>query len=322
MWQRLDIGLPPFNFKLIRVIVFVILISSNMKIRKAIIPVAGYGTRFLPATKAQPKEMLPIVDKPIVQYVVEEVVAAGITDIIFVTRRGNHMLEDHFDSNIELETQLEAAGKKDKLELVRGISHLARFYYVRQTRDMPYGNGTPILAAKDLIGDEPFVYVFTDDLVDAKIGATAQLVKAFEKTKDAVAILGAQKMPEDVLHLYGVIKPRGPKNKNGLFPVDSVVEKPAPGCAPTNLAQFGRFVLTPEIIRTLEKTKLGKDGELWLTDAIMAVAKRKKIFAKEIEGTWYTTGDPLNYLKTTLAFAKKHPKVGAKFVDYVRSLHW
>ena len=293
-----------------------------MKIRKAIIPVAGYGTRFLPATKAQPKEMLPIVDKPTVQYGVEEIVAAGITDIIFVTRRGNHMLEDHFDSNIELERQLEAAGKNDKLKLEQDINHLAHFYYVRQTRDMPYGNGTPLLAARELIGDEPFIYVFPDDLVDSEVSATKQLVQTYEKLGSPAAIIGVQEMPDDVLHLYGVVKPKkGAKKIAGAMRVESVVEKPARGTAPSNLAQFGRFVLTPDVIRALEKQPLGKDNELWLTDALMAVAKKKPVFAKPVDGTWYTTGDPLNYLKATIAFGLKHPKVGADFTEYLRTLH-
>lgn len=292
-----------------------------MKIRKAIIPVAGYGTRFLPATKAQPKEMLPIVDKPTVQYVVEEIVAAGITDIIFVTRRGNHMLEDHFDSNIDLERQLEQAGKMDRLQQVRDINHLAHFYYVRQTRDMPYGNGTPLLAAKELIGDEPFIYVFPDDLVDSKVSATKQLVQTYEKLGAPAAIIGVQEMPEEVLHLYGVVKPKkGAKMQAGAMRVESVVEKPARGTAPSRLTQFGRFVLTPEVIRALEKQPLGKDNELWLTDALMTVAKKKPVFAKAIDGTWYTTGDPLNYLKATIAFGLKHPKVGKDFGEYLSNL--
>ncbi len=292
-----------------------------MKIRKAIIPVAGYGTRFLPATKAQPKEMLPIVDKPTVQYVVEEIVAAGITDIIFVTRRGNHMLEDHFDSNPELERQLELSGKHDKLEILRKIKDLARFYYVRQTRDMPYGNGTPLLAAKELIGDEPFIYVFPDDVVDSQVSATKQLVKTFEKLPNASAIIGVQEMPEEVLHLYGVVKPRaGAKIIDGAMRVESIIEKPAKGTAPSNLAQFGRFVLTPDVIRALEKQPLGKDNELWLTDALMTIAKKKNVFAKKVEGTWYTTGDPLNYLKATICYGLKHPKVGKDFAEYLRKL--
>jgi UTP--glucose-1-phosphate uridylyltransferase len=293
-----------------------------MKIRKAIIPVAGYGTRFLPATKAQPKEMLPIVDKPTVQYVVEELVAAGITDIIFVTRRGNHMLEDHFDSNIELERQLEAAGKHDKLKIIRDIKDLAHFYYVRQTRDMPYGNGTPLLAAKELIGDEPFVYVFPDDVVDSKVSATKQLIQAYEKLGNPAAIIGVQEMPPEVLHLYGVVKPKkGAPQKFGAMRLDGVVEKPAPGKAPSNLAQFGRFVLTPQVVEALAKQPLGKDNELWLTDALMTIAQKKPVYAKPIDGTWYTTGDPLNYLKTTIAFGLKHPKVGKDFAEYLRSLN-
>lgn len=293
-----------------------------MKIRKAIIPVAGYGTRFLPATKAQPKEMLPIVDKPTVQYVVEELVAAGITDIIFVTRRGNHMLEDHFDSNIELERQLEAAGKKDKLQLIRDIKDLAHFYYVRQTRDMPYGNGTPLLAAKELIGNEPFVYVFPDDVVDSKVSATKQLITAYEKLNNPAAIIGVQEMPADVLHLYGVVKPKkGARLTHGSMRLAGVVEKPAPGTAPSNLAQFGRFILTPQVVDVLAKQPLGKDNELWLTDALMAIAQKKPVYAKPIDGTWYTTGDPLNYLKTTIAFGLKHPKVGKDFAEYLRGLH-
>lgn len=292
-----------------------------MKIRKAIIPVAGYGTRFLPATKAQPKEMLPIVDKPTVQYVVEELVEAGITDIIFVTRRGNHMLEDHFDSNIELERQLEAAGKQDRLQQVRDINKLAHFYYVRQTRDMPYGNGTPLLAAKELIGDEPFVYVFPDDVVDSRVSATKQLVQTYAKLGNPAAIIGVQEMPEETLSSYGVVKPKkGAKMIAGAMRVDSVIEKPARGTAPSNLAQFGRFVLTPDVVRALEKQPLGKDNELWLTDALMAVAQKKPVYAKAIDGTWYTTGDPFNYLKATIAFGLKHPKVGGQFAEYLRNL--
>lgn len=291
-----------------------------MKIHKAIISVAGYGTRFLPATKAQPKEMLPIVDKPIVQYVVEELAAAGITDIIFVTRRGNHALEDHFDSNPELEHQLELAGKKDRLAQVRNINSLARFSYVRQTREMPYGNGTPVLAAKELVGNDPFVYVWADDLVEpTKPNATAQLLQAFEQHKDAAAVLAVQEMPEDVLHLYGIIKPKDKKIIDGVLRVASLVEKPARGTAPTNLAQFGRFVLTPDVIRALEKQPLGKDDELWLTDALITVAKKKPVYAKIVDGKWYTTGDPLNYLKTTIAFALKHPKVGKAFGEYLKN---
>lgn len=292
-----------------------------MKIRKAIIPVAGYGTRFLPATKAQPKEMLPIVDKPTVQYVVEELVEAGITDIIFVTRRGNHMLEDHFDSNIELERQLEAAGKFDRLQQVRDINKLAHFYYVRQTRDMPYGNGTPLLAAKELIGDEPFVYVFPDDVVDSKVSATKQLVQAYHKLGNPAAIIGVQEMPDDVLSSYGVVKPKkGAKIIAGAMRVEAVIEKPAKGTAPSNLAQFGRFVLTADVVRALEKQPLGKDNELWLTDALMAVAQKKPVYAKPVDGTWYTTGDPFNYLKATIAFGLKHPKVGGEFAEYLRNL--
>lgn len=299
-----------------------------MKIRKAIIPVAGYGTRFLPATKSQPKEMLPIVDKPIVQHVVEEVVAAGITDIIFVTRRGNHMLEDHFDSNIELERQLESAGKRDKLEMMRSINKLARFYYVRQTRDMPYGNGTPILAAKDFIGDEPFVYVFTDDLVDAHIGATAQVIRAFNDLKNPIAMLGVQEMPKEVLHRYGVVKPivskkivgRAQKKFSDTMALEKIIEKPALGTEPSTLAVFGRFVLTPDVIKTLEKQPLGKDNELWLTDALQKLAPSRRVYAHKVKGTWYTTGDPLNYLKATIAFALKHKQVGKEFAEYLRSL--
>lgn len=292
-----------------------------MKIRKAIIPVAGYGTRFLPATKAQPKEMLPIVDKPTVQYVVEELVEAGITDIIFVTRQGNHMLEDHFDSNVALERQLMAAGKKDKLKLIDDINHLAHFYYVRQTRDMPYGNGTPLLAARELIGDEPFVYVFPDDVVDSKVSATKQLIQTYEKLGNPAAIIGVQEMPPEVLHLYGVVKPKkGAKPEHGAMRLETVIEKPAVGTAPSNLAQFGRFVLTPQVVDVLAKQGLGKDNELWLTDALMSIAAKKSVYAKAIDGTWYTTGDPLNYLKTTIAFGLKHPKVGEDFAKYLRDL--
>lgn len=285
-------------------------------ITKAVIAVAGYGTRFLPATKVQPKELLTIVDKPVIQYLVEEAVASGITDIILVTRSGTQAIEDHFDSSRDLEVHLAEQGKTEYLEMVREIPKMANFAFVRQARHLPYGNGTPILAAKSFIGHEPFVYMFGDDVVVSKKPCARQLIETYQKYEPG-AVIAAQAVPDAETVRYGIAKLKPGTDRNEL---ESIIEKPPLGAAPSNLAQLGRFVLSPRVIKVLENLELGKGNELWLTDAIDRLTKTDSVIVHEIEGKWYTTGDPLRLLKTTVEFALKHPDIGADFVSYLRSL--
>jgi UTP--glucose-1-phosphate uridylyltransferase len=288
-----------------------------MPITKAIIAVAGYGTRFIPATKVQPKEMLPIVDKPVVQYLVEEVVASGITDVVLVTRSGNQALEDHFDSSRELELHLEAQEKWQELEEIRRISSMANFIYIRQGKEMPYGNGTPLLCAKSLIHrDEAVVYMFGDDIVKSKVPCAKQLIEVYERYGPE-AVIAVQEVPSDEIHRYGVVKLKESTDHNEL---EYIVEKPSQDQAPSNLAQLGRFVLSHRIIDELENLRVGKGGELWLTDAIGQLAKTDPVLVHPIEGTWFTTGDPLRFLKTTVAFALDRPDIGSEFAAYLRGL--
>lgn len=283
-----------------------------MEIRKAIIAVAGSGTRLLPATKSQPKEMLPVVDKPIIQYLVEEIVDAGIQDVIMVTRWDKKPLEDHFDRSYDLERSLEAAGKTHYLEQVIGISDLANFVYVRQKG--PYGNATPILSAASLVEGEPFVFAFGDDLVKSKKSFTKQLVDEYAKHK--CPVLGVQKVPKKDVVKYGIVKLR-----KGTNEVEDIIEKPAVDEAPSQLAWFGRVVLTPEIVEVLKNTPLGKGGELWVTDAIRTYVKSGGIVTvKEVDGgEWLTTGDPLNYLKATVEYALDRKDIGKEFKKYIKS---
>ena len=283
------------------------------KIRKAVIAVAGSGTRFLPATKAQPKEMLPIVDKPIVQYVVEEMVASGITDIILVTKWDKKTIEDHFDRSFELEYSLEQAGKKKLLDEVRRISTMANFIYVRQKG--PYGNGTPILSAANLVEGEPFVFAWGDDLVLSKTPFTKKLIANFNENH--APVIGVQSVPKNLVDRYGIVKLRP-----GTKEMELVVEKPAVDKAPSRLAQFGRMILTPEIVRILKETKLGKGGELWVTDAISEYIRRGgRFMVEEVkDGEWLTTGDPLNYLKAVVSYALLRDDIGSDFRIYLKSL--
>lgn len=291
------------------------------KIKKAVIAAAGYGTRFLPATKNQPKEMLPIIDKPIIHYLVEEAVAAGITDIIIVTRAGQGIMEDYFDSHVELEHMLNVNGKTDLLKRVKEIPLLANFVYVRQKKNYPYGNGTPLLAVKDLISKkERFVYMFGDDLVLSKVSCTKQLIDYSNKRGRAV-VAAAQPVPKDEVNRYGIYKlAKGSDDR-----VVGVVEKPDPKKAPSNLAVFGRFILNHKIIDILQKNyeenKLGLGGELWLADAISEYAKEKPVYAAKIEGEWLTTGDPLRYMKTQVRFALNREDIGSEFREFLKSLN-
>jgi UTP--glucose-1-phosphate uridylyltransferase len=283
------------------------------KIRKAVIAVAGSGTRFLPVTKAQPKEMLPIVDKPIVQYVVEEMVNSGIEDIILVTKWDKKTLEDHFDRSFELEHALEAAGKMKALHEVQRISTMANFIYIRQKG--PYGNGTPVLSAASILNDEPFIFAWGDDLVLSKTPFTKHLIKNYEE--NGAPVIGVQKVPKNMVDRYGIVK-----LKPGTHEMEQVIEKPSVDKAPSQLAQFGRMVLTPEIVNILKKTALGKGGELWITDAISEYVKQGgKFMVEEVkDGKWLTTGDPLNYLEAMVEYSLVREDIGKEFRAYLKSL--
>lgn len=284
-----------------------------MKIKKAIIAVAGSGTRFLPVTKAMPKEMLPIVDKPIIQLVVEELVEAGIEDIILVTKWDKKPLEDHFDHSWALENELEKAGKTERLNAVKRVADMANFIYVRQKG--PYGNATPVLSAASLVDDEPFVFVWGDDLVKSKVSFTKQMVEDYEK--NGKLMIGVQEVPKDAVSRYGIVKLR-----EGTDEIEDIIEKPSIEDAPSQLADFGRMILNQEIIDVLKKTDLGKGGELWITDAIQNYVRNGGIFvAKKIEdGEWLTTGDPLNYLKAVLAYAAEREDIGQELKVYTQKL--
>ncbi len=284
-----------------------------MRITKGVIAAAGKGTRFLPMVKAMPKEMLPIVDKPIIQYIVEEFVAAGIKDIVIVTSWDHRPIEDHFDHTFELEAHLKRTGKLDKLREVRRIAELANFIYVRQKG--PYGNGTPCLNAESVIGKEPFVYAFGDDLVLAKESFTKTMLKAFAKRPGLY--LGVQEVPAAEVVKYGIIEPLQGQEKNQ---VSSVVEKPAAGKAPSRLAVFGRYILLPEIFAALREIPLGKGRELWLADGIHHLIKNgQKVYYKKVEsGRWYTTGDPVTYLEAVRAFALS--RTDLDYQDSVRKI--
>ena len=283
------------------------------KITKAIVAVAGSGTRLLPATKAMPKEMLPIVDKPIIQLLVEELVEAGIEDIILVTKWDKKSLEDHFDHSWALEHDLEKAGKVKRLAEIKRIAEMANFIYVRQ--DPQYGNGVPVLSAASLVKDEPFVFCFGDDLVKSKVSFTKQMLEDYEK--NANLLVGVQEVPENVVDRYGIMK-----LKEGTMEIEGIVEKPALGTAPSRFAQFGRFILNQEIIDCLRETKPGKGDEVWLTDAIQSyIEKGGKINAKEVEdGEWLTTGDPLNYLECILKYAVERKDIGEELKAFIKKL--
>jgi UTP--glucose-1-phosphate uridylyltransferase len=287
---------------------------SRSEIRKAVIPAAGLGTRFLPATKASPKEMLPLVDKPLIQYVVEEAVASGIQDIILITGRGKRAIEDHFDRSFELEENLKGSGKAQVLSQIRRISNLANFCYVRQSEAL--GLGHAVLCAQHLIGDEPFAVILGDEIIDAPTPALAQLIHVYKKRKGAV--LGVQEVPRSEVSRYGIIAPR--RLAPGLHRVEDLVEKPAPADAPSLYAVIGRYVLPPEIFPILRKTQPGKNGEIQLTDALRQLAKQSPMFAHEVQGQRHDAGDKLGFLIATVEFALKNPSLGPPFSDYLKRL--
>ncbi len=295
--------------------------STQQTITKGVIAVAGSGTRFLPATKSLPKEMLPIIDKPIVHYVVEEMVKAGIKDIVMVTRSDKKPLEDYFDQNALLEEELRQAKKLQDLEKVEKIHQMANFIYIRQkpTLKASYGNGIPVLNARSIVGDEPFVFAYGDDLVKMDLPETSftqQLVENYEKNH--AVVIGCQEVPENETHLYGMIKLQEGSAKF----VEEIIEKPAPGTAPSRLAAFGRFVLSPEICDILQELDPGKNGELWLTDAIEAYIQRgNPVVTQPIQdGRWLTTGDPLHFLEALLEYARDREEYWEGFKQYFLKL--
>ncbi len=285
------------------------------KIRKAVIPAAGFGTRFLPQTKAMPKEMLPIVDKPVIQYVVEELVASGITDIIIVTGWHKRSIEDHFDYPFELVKLLEGQGKHELLEEVKRTSELANFIYIRQKG--PYGNGTPVLCAKQVIGDEPFVAIWGDEFIHAKPPRAKQCIDVYEKYGDPV--ISAVRVPKDDVSRYGIVE--ATNVEKNIWQIQKLLEKPSAEDTSSNLAAHGCYVLTPDIFEKLEAIKPGRGGEIWLTDAIQALMKERPVYACEIENAkYYDTGNKLEYLKTVVEFALTHKELNGDFRAYLKSL--
>lgn len=285
------------------------------KIHKAVIPAAGFGTRFLPQTKAMPKEMLPIVDKPVIQYVVEELVASGITDIVIVTGWHKRSIEDHFDYPYELIKTLEQQGKEKLLEEVKHTAELANFIYIRQKG--PYGNGTPVMCARPVIGDEPFVAIWGDEFIYSKPPRAKQCIEVYEKYGDPV--ISAIRVPKEDVSRYGIVEVT-PIEKN-VSQIKRLIEKPSSDEAPSNIAAHGCYVLTPDIFPALENLKPGKSGEIWLTDAIKELMKKRPVYACEIEnGIYYDTGNKLEYLKTVVTFALQHKDLNGEFRDYLKKL--
>ena len=292
---------------------------KTRKITKAVFPVAGLGTRFLPATKASPKEMLPVVDKPLIQYAVEEAAAAGITEMIFVTGRGKRTIEDHFDKAYELEAELQLKGKHKLLEQVRSmLPRNLQYVYVRQPEAM--GLGHAVLCAKHLIGDEPFAVILADDLIDAKVPVMRQMVQRFEE--QAASVLGCVEVPLSEVSSYGIVasKPLSKDKGERMSRMSAIVEKPKPEHAPSTLSVVGRYILTPAIFTHLEKIERDAGREIQLTDGIASLLKKEKVFAYKFDGTRYDCGSKLGYLQATVALGMKHAEVGAAFSKHLRQL--
>jgi UTP--glucose-1-phosphate uridylyltransferase len=288
---------------------------GSMKIRKAVFPAAGMGPRFLPATKATPKEMLPLVDKPLIQYAVEEAVAAGCTEIIIVTGRGKSTMEDHFDRSPELECSLEARGKTALLEIARSVSRLAKISYVRQPQAL--GLGHAVLMAKELVGDEPFAVLLPDDVVDSKVACMKQMVEAFEQMQ--CSILGSEVVEGAAISAYGVLDCTCDEKNPRLLAVRDLVEKPKHHEAPSQNAIIGRYILTPRIFEMLETIKPGAGGELQLTDGIKALLQYEKVYGFSYEGKRHDAGDKLGFLKATVEFALKRDDLGPEFREWLRA---
>ncbi len=291
-------------------------VMTPQKIRKAVFPAAGMGTRFLPATKATPKEMLPLVDKPLIQYGVEEAVAAGCTEIIIVTSRGKTTMEDHFDRNPELEASLAAKNKTALLEVARATSKLAKITFTRQPE--PLGLGHAVLMARQIVGDEPFAVLLPDDIVDATVPCMKQMVEVFDEVQSS--IIGSEVVPGDAISAYGCLKYKADPRNPQLLDIVDMVEKPKPSEAPSHNAIIGRYILTPRIFEMLERITPGAGGELQLTDAIRALLQYEKVYGFCYEGTRHDAGDKLGFLKATVEFALKRPDLGPAFHQWLKEL--
>jgi UTP--glucose-1-phosphate uridylyltransferase len=292
--------------------------ETNKKVRKAVLPVAGVGTRFLPATKAQPKEMLPVVDKPLIQYAVEECIASGISNIIFVTGRKKTAIEDHFDSAPELERFLEERGKPKLAQMVREISGDVHFSYTRQSEAL--GLGHAVLCARELVGDEPFAVLLGDVIMYGPVPATKALMEIYEST--GIGAIDVEKVPRERVHLYGIVDAVLEENTKWgerLLRIHDLVEKPAVEKAPSNLGVTGRYVLPPDVFGYLEKTKAGAGGEIQLTDALKMLARGPGLWAHVFEGTTFDAGDKLGFLKATVELGLKNPDFGGAFREYLKA---
>ncbi|MGU8559567.1 UTP--glucose-1-phosphate uridylyltransferase GalU [Clostridium perfringens] len=287
----------------------------NKKIRKAIIPAAGLGTRFLPATKAQPKEMLPIVDKPTIQYIIEESIASGIEEILIITGRSKKCIEDHFDKSVELEIELEKSGKNELLDLVRDISGMVDIHYIRQKE--PRGLGHAIYCAKTFVGDEPFAILLGDDVVyNEEKPCLKQLIDCYNEYRTSV--LGVQTVPENHVSKYGIVDGKHIEGK--VYKVKGLVEKPSVEEAPSNVAILGRYIVTPRIFDILENTKPGKGGEIQLTDALLELMEQEAMYAYDFEGRRYDVGDKLGFLEATVEYALRRPELREGFIEYLNDL--
>lgn len=285
-----------------------------MNVKKAIIPAAGLGTRFLPATKAQPKEMLPIVDKPTIQYIIEEAVASGIEEILIITGRNKRAIEDHFDKSIELELQLENTHKTELLEMVRGISNMVDIHYIRQKE--PKGLGHAISCAKTFVGNEPFAVMLGDDVVDSEVPCLKQLINCYNEYK--TSILGVQQVPKENVCKYGIVD--GIHIEDRVYKVKGLVEKPSIEEAPSDIAILGRYIITPDIFDILENTPPGKGGEIQLTDALGILIKNQAMYSYCFEGRRYDVGDKLGFLQATVEFALKRDDIKEPFLKYLKSI--
>ena len=286
-----------------------------MPITKAVIPAAGLGTRFLPATKAQPKEMLPIVDKPTIQYIIEEAAASGITDILIITGRNKRAIEDHFDRSIELEMELERKHKDKLLQEIKDISNIVNIQYIRQ--QTPKGLGHAVLCAKNFVGNEPFAVLLGDDVVDSHVPCLIQLMNVYDRYNSSV--LGVQQVPWTEVDKYGIVS--GEVMEDGIHKVKTLFEKPDREIAPSNVAILGRYIITPDIFPILEHTEPGAGLEIQLTDALKELARHKAVYAYEFAGCRYDVGDKLGFLKATVEMALKRPDLHDDFADYLRSLN-
>ncbi|WP_195972297.1 UTP--glucose-1-phosphate uridylyltransferase GalU [Clostridium thermobutyricum] len=287
-----------------------------MKVKKAIIPAAGLGTRFLPATKAQPKEMLPIVDKPTIQYIIEEAVASGIEEILIITGRNKKCIEDHFDKSIELEMELEKSGKEELLELVKDISSMVDIHYIRQKE--PKGLGHAIHCAKTFVGNEPFAVLLGDDVVYNEKPCLKQLMECYDEYK--TSILGVQTVLEENVSKYGIVN--GIHIEDRVYKVKDLVEKPSVEEAPSNVAILGRYIITPQIFDILENTKPGKGGEIQLTDALKTLISQEAMYAYNFEGKRYDVGDKLGFLEATIEFALRREELRSDMLDYLENRSW